>query len=508
MEKECTRCHRTFHTNREDVTVCPECLKREFAAAPRLDGAEHRELVEEYKVADRRQRARAARLNESYNDEARFSMGGKMRLSFGLLLFGLCLFFYVLLSPEVGFLAQDRMTEDALRIISVLICIVAAVLVWSSSRRYRLLRWGVALLILVSGWYMPDWRQEQEDPGDELSEKTTQTKPAQTAVDEKDEMGGRVLTSSDLEPFEQLKKNSSPSVSQYAVYMDHQDARTREIVREALTRLLGAEYTRAYTRSGGALYVIANVPGGVRNISSTLSRFGKTAYNNPVEGVYELRFDAEKANLVSRYPVEVLTSPLNASFVTANLNELTSLDPMRVRAAALAFRNGRVKVLRREIHDALYRALQDPWGQDNDTYTALVEALVVYTEVGNKNDARICYRFFEAQRALQKEAPQAVTEYLVRSCPDDMVQPVLEYWYDNPLVWGGFMDALGIRVQAPLLQRLETEQNVGRQNAILKFLKEHGTAQAVPAVRKFAESTDSNILRRSAEEAVQTMRQR
>lgn len=508
MEKECTKCHRMYRTTQEESTLCPDCLKLEFGSATPLNDAEHDALVGEYKWADRRQRQRAERMNESYKYQNRFSVAGKLRFSFGMALFVITLFFYVVISGETFVTSADAMNDASMRSISVLLCTIAAVLVGFSSPRHRWLTYTLGVGILVSGWYMPDWREISIDTAvaKENAEEEAAAKADVAAV--LGESNGRVLSQEDLEVFYQQKKAASPSVSQYAVYMTGQDARTREIVRESLTRLLESEYTRAYTRSTGALYVIANVPGRQKNISHILSRYGKVVYSNPVEGVYEMRFDPDKANLVCRYPVEVLTTPTNASFVSANISELGSLDPLRVCAAALAFRNSNVKVLRREIHAALIRALQDPWAQDYDTYSALVSALVVYSAPGDKAVTDICRRFFEAQRAAHKDVPQQVTEYLVTEEPEAMVEPILSFWLENPLAWNALLGKLGNRAQQPMLEKLKNPENMGQANVILKFLKDHGTAEAIPAVQEFASKANSNLLQRSAEDTLRALRSR
>lgn len=507
MEKECTKCHRMYHTNQEEATLCPDCLKQEFGSATPLNDTEHEALVNEYKWADRRQRQRAERMNENYHYKNRFSVGGKLRFSFGLVIFAFTLFFYVVISGDARLVGDDSLNEASLRSISVLLCTIAAVLVAFSSPRHRWMTYTLGLIFLVSGWYMPEWREMSMDithVGEEQEELPT----AKTDAAKTEEGSGRVLTKADLEVFYQQKAASSPSVSQYAVYMTGQDARTREIVRESLTRLLEAEYTRAYTRSSGALYVIANAPGRMRNISHILSRYGKVIHSAPVEGIYELRFDPEKANLVSRYPVEVLTSPSNASFVSANISELSGLDPLRVQAAALAFRNSNVKVLRREIHEALLRTLQDPWAQDYDTYSALVSALVVYSAAGDKAVTNICRAYFDTQRTAHKEIPSQVTEYLVAEVPEEMVDPILSFWLENPLAWNSTLGKLGARAQAPMLQRLKNPENMGQANVILKYLKDYGNADAIPAVQEFAAKAESNLLQRSAEETLKALRSR
>lgn len=509
MEKECTTCHRIFHTTQEQAEVCPDCLKLEFKAAARMDDTERQELVEEYRHADRRQAERAKRMHEGYETGSIYSWAGTVRFAAGCALFIVCCLVFMATAGPVRSGTISEMDIAGQRIVGLLFCIVAAVFVVSSSRRRPFIVYPLALAMLVSGWYMPDiWKYKAPEEEKETSQ---QPEPEASAALEEAQstdvvQNSRALSRSDLDVFYQ-QKTSVPQNAHYAVYMDHQDSRTRGIVRDALTRLLGAEYTRAYTRNDGALYVVTNVPGKVKNISRTLNRFGRITYAAPADGVYELRFDADKANLVSRYPVEVLASPIHSSYVAANLSELTCLDPMRVRAAAKNLRNSNVQVLRREIHDALVQVLQDPWSADPDTYGALAEAMAVYAYEKDEAALEVCRRFFRAGLVMKREIPEVVTDYLVREVPDEMVEPIVEFWCENPIAWGNTMARLGIRVQDALLAKLKTTDSLRQTGTIIRYLRDYGDARAIPAITPFTEHQDS-IIRHSAQETINALKAR
>ena len=315
-----------------------------------------------------------------------------------------------------------------------------------------------------------------------------------------------MLKDEDLQVFYTLK-SPSHRISHYAVFIDNQDSRVRSLMREALNRLLEAEFTRAYTRANGALYVATNVPSARRNISNLLTRFGTVTYAEPEKGVYEVRFDADKANLVSQYSSDVLTSPMNNSYVTANLSELRCLDAMRVRMSARSLAASNVRVLRGEIRDTLVTVLQEPWATDPDTYAALIDALVTYCNPKDAQATRLCYAYFEARRALKREVAPGVTQYLIREAPEAMVNPVIDYWSENPIAWGEMLNQLGYRVQAPLLERLASTSNIRLITTILKYLEEHGTAEAITTVERFLNYPDS-IIRHSARTTLSAIKSR
>lgn len=506
MEKECIRCHRTFYTTQPEATLCSDCLKSEFKVAARsLDDTERKALADEYEVQDKRQRSRAVRMKQGYEAGTVFSMAGKLRFAFGLGLFLLtALIFFATggTKQEAAFNTLDMLGQ---RIISLMVCVLSAVLVISSTRRSPLVVYPLAVLILASAWFLPQigLTDGENDEFVPVEAPVLEEEGVTEAVDD----NGRALKKSDLDVFYQ-QKNSEPQVVHYAVYMSQQDSRTRTLVRDALSRLLMAENTRAYTRNDGALFVISHVRGKMKNISRTLSRFGRITYSSPSDGIYEVRFDADKVNMVSRYPVEVLSEPTNQSYVTANIGELLCLDPMRIRSAAKNLHQSNVQMLRNEVHDALLQVMQDPWTSDFDTYGALAEAMTTYA-TGDKDTAAIdaCRKFFRTGLSMKREMPIAVTNFLIRTVPDEMVEPIVEFWCENPIAWTEAMAQLGTRTQKPLLEKLHGSTNIRRIGTVIRYLKDYGDKDALEEIRPFLNHQDS-IVRHTAQDAIRAIESR
>lgn len=506
MEKECIRCHRTFYTTQPEATLCPDCLKAEFrVAAPSLDAEERKALADEFQAQDKRQVTRAERMREGYRTGSYFSWAGKLRFLFGLSLFLLCVLIFFLVGGEKTDAGDETLDMLAQRIIALMLSVLSAVLICSSTRRFPLVIYPLAVAILSSGWFLPEIGLEKKTVAPVVD--TTPLLTDESTSEEFSAENARALQKSDLDVFFQ-QKNAEPQAVHYAVYMSRQDSRTRTIVREALTRLLGAEFTRAYTRNDGALFVVSRVRGRMKNISKTLSRFGHITYSAPSEGIYEVRFDPEKVNMVSRYPVEVLAEPSNSSYVSANIEELLSLDPMRIRSAAKNLHNSNVQMLRNEVRDTLLTVMQDPWSGDFDTYTALAEATTTYA-VG-ENDAAVidaCRKFFRAGLAMKRDMPTSVTNYLVKAVPDEMVEPIVEFWCENPIAWTDTMSKLGTRTQEPLLEKLRGSDNIRRIGTIIRYLKDYGDMRAVEDIKPFLTHQDS-IIRHTAQDAIRAIESR
>lgn len=509
MEIECSKCQRKFHTMKEDADICPDCLKNEFTVkAEGLDAVEHAELVAEYKASLKRQSLRAEQMGSMYASGQAFSVAGKLRFSLGFAIFLICCFLFLVSDKHSGMTFLAELDLESQRLFSMILCVVSAILIATCSIRFRKLVWVVAAAVLAMGWFLPSMLQAAMREKARLEAEAAAKDQLVVPVENKPIVSkdAPVLTEEDLQVFFTLK-TPSHRISHYAIFIDNQDSRVRSLMRETLNRLLEAEYTRAYTRANGALYVATNVPSARRNISNLLTRFGTVTHAEPEKGVYEVRFDADKANLVSQYSSDVLTSPMNSSYVTANLSELRCLDAMRVRMSARSLASSNVRVLRGEIRDTLVTVLQEPWATDPDTYAALIDALVTYCNPKDAQATRLCYAYFEARRALKRDVAPEVTQYLIREAPDVMVGPVVDYWCDNPITWSEMLNQLGYRVQAPLLERLAATKNIRLITTILKYLEDRGTSEAIPTVEQFLDYPDS-IIRHSARTTLSAIKSR
>lgn len=503
MEKECIRCHRQFYPSQEGASLCAECLKAEFKVpAPAFDEEEHQELVDEYEAQGKRQVSRAARMGEGYRSGALFGWRTHLRFCFAIALFLFCLIIFSM-SGDNQQGGADDMDLLGRRIVSLLLCLVSAVLICSSTRRIWI--YPIGLAILISGWFLPDLSKLEEMQNNAYPTTSAMTEEGEDEAAEVAE--ARALQTTDLDVFFQ-QKNEDPQSVHYAVYMNRQDAHTRSIVRDALNRLLGAEFTRAYTRNDGALFVVSRARGRMKNISRTLSRFGHITYSDPAEGIYEVRFEPDRVNLVSRYPVEVLAEPSNSAYVSANIEELACLDPMRIRSAAKNLHQSNVQMLRNEVRETLLMVMQDPWTSDYDTYSALAEAMTTYA-AAQKDAAAIdaCRKFFRVGLAMKREIPTDVTHYLVKEVPDEMVEPIVEFWCENPIAWTDTMSRLGLRTQAPLLEKLRQTNNLRSIGTIIRYLKDYGDAQALSDIKPFLTHQDA-IIRHSAQDAIRAIEAR
>lgn len=504
MQIVCSKCGKSFQSKQVDQKVCADCLRQEFSVAPSITKTEIQEIRDSYVKADKRQMQRLMKMRESYISGQIFSTSGKVQFALGVFIFLFCHFLFFLNNQGVVSAGFDDLDEISSRIISCCFCWVGALLVLFSSRRFKIVA-PLALGMLILGWYAPTIWEKEVQP-EESAVAARVEKMIQKAEDETDGKQDAGITSQELEVYYEHRRKF-PRTTNYAIFLNNNEPLVREIVRDFLTRILEADYTRAYTRTNGVLYIVSNASGPQRNISPQLERMGRVISFEQKDGVFLVKYDAEKANMVCKYSSDVLSSSLHSAFVTANISELTCLDSMRVRMAARSLSNADVQVLRREIRNAAVRVLEEPWSQDQDTYMALVETLVTYALPKDEQAIALCFKYFETRRLARRDVLPKVVDYLVREKPTEMVQPVVEYWLENPLLWEKQLVLLGYRAQPVLLKQLETADDVRKINTILSFLSDHGNAEAVATVESLLNHSDG-IIRHSAMEAIKKLRNR
>lgn len=500
MEEECLKCGRKYQPGRGNQGVCPECISAEFAAAPKLQQDEVEELRARNSAAARRQSVRMQRVQELYRNGAAFNMSGKILLCIGVFFVLFCHMLFLM--DGLGHISWggEDLDMESKKIVGLVFSSIAAGLLVMSTRRYKLLMFCMSLAVVLLGWMAPDlWKpSEQVTVAAEKNDKADAT----TADEETSAVSEEELAVF----YTHCKKR--PKATHYAVFMDNQDPSVRSIIRDVLTRLTEAEGTSAHTCRNGVLYVISSASGSRRNIAGLLTRFGHVVSSNVSTGVYLVKFDEEKTQLVSRFSSDVLSSPMHTSFVTANISELACIDAMRIRVAARSLKNADVQVLRTDVRNALVNVLQEPWGQDQDTYEALIDALVTYASKDDSEAVALCFRYLESRLKTHRQPLASVVTYLIKVQPEKMVEPVVSLWLSNPLMWESSLSEMSWRAQPRLIKILESgTAGIQEINSILRYMQNHGSKDAIPAVETLLEHPDS-FIRYSAKGVLKTLESR
>lgn len=495
VEKECNRCKESFIATSESQIICSKCLAAEFGVAASSAPEELETDVAIHRRMKKRQEARAEMMKRKIAAGSLFSMQGKVRCALALVLFFACSFVFMLGDSETLETPINQLEIEYQLMISVGCSLISVICLLPSFRHNKVIIGSLIILILMWGASVPFvWHA-----------RTVQLEVGQTIELDNDAQDGDSyavkgpsLSEGDLEVFRSICEEA-PRQTHYAIYMDKQTSITRSLIRESLTRLLQAEYTRAYTRGKGALFVVVNSRAPRANVTRILSRFGRVSYSKPMEKIYEVHFDADRAKMVSRYSSDVLESPQNPNFVAANLSELSCMDPMRVRAAANMLASTNVQVLRTDIKNALLEVLKDSWQSEADTYQALVEALDVYAPAGDATALQHFREYFAKSRATSSGLSVRVVRRLAVEDPEGVAEPIVQMWVTNPVAWNEIIPLLGSRAEDSLLKKVTVNSDLQTLDSSLKFFSEYGTAKAIPLVEGLSHHKDALISHKAAQ---------
>ncbi len=487
--------------------MCPDCLVDEFAeAAPVVvDSADP--LARAAEASARRQAARAESWSVGYKRGAAFSASGKLRALSGLVLFAVCIALFLLSSGDIYGTDFRLLPEMAQRPVSLLFCWAAAALIFTSTTRHKVLVYMVTAFLLAAGWFMPQaWRALEKSGADsEQQQSEAVDSPGQKAdAPAAEEMPrNRKLSDARLADYRQRRKES-PSTVHYAIYVDGIDESLRRSMSATLSRLLEAGSCVGYSCERGYLFIVERAAEGKANIVSRLSRFGRVYHSISSEGIYELAFDAETANLHSKYTAQELSPSSASTFVTANISELkATLDPQRVYRAALVLRDANAGVMRTEIRNTLVEVLKDSWVSEPVAYETLVEALVTYAPANDRDCLARCRSYILFCRSSGRTPSRLVVSRFISESPDEMVQPVIELWSAEPALWADSLKMLGTRPEKELVALLKSSDSIRLRVEILRHLAEYGTPDIIAELRPFAEHSDANV--RSA--AIEALRE-
>ncbi len=491
VEKECIRCKSCFNATAEGQEICPVCLDAEFAVAPTSVSQETAQVKEKQQRIQQRQIARAERLGARFTRNSPYSLKGRVRCSLAICLFLLCAFVFMIGDSASLKTPINQLELEYQLMVSVGCSLLSVIFLLPSFKYHKLYISLVSIVLLAGGAVMP-FTWHFRTPEVLAPAPAVKAKVAEEPKGEEKKAGGRVLSDADLEVY-RTKCSELPRQRHFAVYMDDQTPISRSLLRDALTRLLQAEYTQAFTRKAGALFVVVNARADSASVTRVLTRYGRITYAETQSGVFEVDFDPKKADLVCRYSSEVLSSPRNPNFVAANVSEISCLDPMRVTAAATVLANTNVQVLRHDIKNALLRVLQDPWLSEPDAYQALVEALVVYAPLGDAQALQKFRTYYNDAYTSGYGLSPRVVQRLIEEDPDGMVEPVVQMWIANPLAWKGMIELLGNRVEDSLLKRVNAQSELQTLDAAMLFFEDNGTLKCIPLLESLQQHPDSLI---------------
>lgn len=511
VEKECTRCHKVFRPSTESQDVCAVCLNEEFGAGVAATDFGRESILKEHSEAMRRQRARASRLARAFRSTSAFSMLGLVRCVLAVILFLICVFFFITSDGDkLTFLNQLPYIYQLS--ISLGCAIISSLLLLPSFSRHKTIVMVTCLLMLALGATMPTiWHFRVPV--------TTAYVPETGAGSAKGEQAlnnGRLIDDKELSFFSDLKK-TRPRDVHYCVFMrcDHlkddtapgvisygrMDQSARNLIRSSLSRLMhGAPVEINNSQNGcGVIFTVSCVPGEKQNISSLLNRYGSVYFSDAAEGIYELTLDPDKLAIGEDCDTSKLLDPMHPAFAELNIKALRSLRADVVRASAKRLADANVNRLRADICNRLIETLNTPWETDLDTYNMLIDALVVYAPEGDVRITPLLWNYFQTVIRAHRSVSNDVAIRLAKAAPDKMNEPVLKLWQLNPTAWNEVAGVLVDYIEPYMIEQLEKKDLSVRQlTDCLNYLQPYGTAKSLPFLQPYLGHADRAISRKAS----------
>ncbi len=491
MESVCTECGKKFESHHENEGICKQCLEAEFGNAPEVEpldnvtSEELEKLDETNRISMIRAAARAERMNASYNSGTNFSSAGKVRYIIGLVVFFLCIIIFILNGTKDDGYAIITIAPDSLRILSITFAIVSCGFILTSSKQHKKLRFITIGIIAILGWYTPNIWSSMQDKPIAISESDEDEEPAQVTEEAENT---KLITESDLREF-YSRKIRSKNRTHYAIFIRDLDPALRNNVRDALKRLLTAEATVVFGRDKGFFYIVENAAGALKDITHVAQRFGKVNASHVTGRVYEVIYDEAGAGMINKFSKEIQQSKDNPYYAQANIAELKSKDPERIRSSAETISTSKSRLYGADIYDTLYEVLQDPWSSEAQTYNALVKALITYSGPGNQKTIKESMQLLNFNITNKKITPDAILQYLIANAPEQVVRPLIDLWISNPIHWEKTLTNL----EPHVIKLLDQKENRDLTINILKFLSKAGTQLGIKKVEELTKHKDTLI---------------
>lgn len=490
MQKQCPQCGRQFDSYREgEGELCPQCARGSFRRAEARQTASP-EWEKQQRDLMRKQEARARRMGRIDLEKKGMSPGRIVLLFLGAALMATAsLLFWISARSETGLLAN--MPPGNQLAFSLFLNALAAILLFLGLRRHFVLAIVCAAGALAWGWFVPVLWPSGFDSYAMRSYLPEPEKKAQES--------STLLSDKDLSILAKAREEQGED-RVWGIYIESPLDGAREQIRRFIGRISQAKRTVAYSRHQGLLYVLEGTQAKEADIRALASMLGRVVSVAPERRLVEVHFDARESHYENEFDPEVLLNMEHPAFVRANLNELRCLDSARIVTAAENLEGAHTGDFQSDIRQTLLDVLQQPWSGQEYVQAALVRALLVYADSEDARALAESRRLFETLTAANLSTPETVVTYLVDNDPDYMVTPLLKLWMENPVYWDPYLAKLGARVQPDLLRLLDATQNLQLIGGILKHLEGEGTAEALPAVRRFLNHQDS-LIRKAAHEA-------
>jgi len=504
--------HATFHSFKQIKKISAKKLEAndDFREGVPLSIEDIRELRKANDISYQRQQLRIVKINASNNIEIYHGTAGRARF-----IIGLSLFFAILLLCAISGLPENTnktliLELSTLRHIVFALCIIGALLIFTSGKRHRIMRYSFTILAFILAWAAPKlWNLHQ------LNHSAQIAKEAQInhddLVETKKIERQHILQEKNLTEYTEYCNNHIAEKNLAFFIMGSQMSQRRDII-DIIHRYTKAKTTNAYTKKNGLLIICGSVTLNGKNERDIAALFGDIIAEKRSKGIYGISYNNDIAHLKNSYPNNCLSDSTHISYVNANLEELQSKVSNRVRRAANLLMRKNFKNSRQEIFKITHRALQEPWENEYQTRIALITTLINYAEPLDVRAIDIAYKYITSDDFRKNEQSSRIIKYLIDNIPTKVTQTIVDKWLTNPLAWNNQLMILGLHAQDALTLKLDyiiqtNPNNIQLINNILYYLNNAGTAKAIPNILPYKQHNDA-LIRNNAKSCINSIKAR
>lgn len=263
--------------------------------------------------------------------------------------------------------------------------------------------------------------------------------------------------------------------------------RNKTLVRDHLQRLAKSDLPPdLYVRGNDShLIVFTETKIDLPQLAAISETLGEIRARYPEAGVIEL--DVDNALFVE-VSAEKLSDTGNPAFYDLNKNELSNVDPNRIKAAVLRLTAAEPKLFRPDISARLTELLGM---KDIDFKPEIARALIVWAETpGPAGTAALAE--IRRQLADRVTVSRDFAELAVKENPPGTLDVIMELWKSAPAQWESFVGRLGRPAEKRMLRELPAARD-GALHSVVRVLGQCGGSESLEALTRITPGSDREL---------------
>ncbi|MEP2776963.1 MAG: hypothetical protein ABJQ29_12270 [Luteolibacter sp.] len=295
------------------------------------------------------------------------------------------------------------------------------------------------------------------------------------------------FTTKPLEDEQERLAKLSTDQQAFGIYLTNLIPRNIYTVRDYLIRDTEAgPSSHPFPRDDGDyLMILTEVDKDFEEVALIAGKLGETTETYPEIGVIVVRVNNDQFEAGS---AEKLNNPNDPAFYALNQYELDNIDLDRVERAVDRLANVEPKIFRSDISQKLVRIMTQPGVNFHDV---LAKALMKWAEEpGPAGEAAL--EVIRKRVATGDPVPESLVELVAKEEIGEAIPLVNELWLKSPGLWESHFAKFGPPIEPLILAQINAE-SAPLQRSAIKLLGRVGSAESLPALRKFINSDNAEV---------------